>query len=516
MKVTEPLVWARAAASTTSGRSRPAPPWTSSPAHLPSSCPTLRARPVQTITGASVSDRRNTGDVKVTRRLGDCALSVSHAVSHENDYHSQRLRRSKASCDLTEAHHADRGLRRSRTTAWAPRSIPPSTRRGYTKRVPRRRDPGALTARGGAEHDRGRPRDVAGTTIRTSSRSRSIPRADVPAFACRTRGPTIATPLAWLTRYRRHFPAPGGTLQAEYRYYRDDWGIRAHTLEVGWQQALGERWAVRPALRYYTQIGRGFLFAGRPAPAAAAAIQRPAPRAHSAGCRRRCGAILRLDDGLVVEGDRGLRARRRGAAPGGGGSPAFATLRAVLRHARRLAARSEAAHGSAPLSPSARWPRTNEVQVHARDAALAAAAAARAIEEVRAHRGEVLPLSRRQRRLAHQRSVGRRRRSRSTRRPRSCSPSPTRASARARPLRRDLGRAAPRVGLRRLGAPFPRRRARGVAAARRMASRGDGRRRRVRLPLAGMELDFGGFGKEYAVDRAATRAAARRAPRARS
>jgi len=44
--------------------------------------------------------------------------------------------------------------------------------------------------------------------------------------------------VVWLTRFRSHHPASGGTLQADYRYFSDDWGIRAHTLEVAWAQAL--------------------------------------------------------------------------------------------------------------------------------------------------------------------------------------------------------------------------------------------------------------------------------------
>ena len=37
----------------------------------------------------------------------------------------------------------------------------------------------------------------------------------------------------------------GGTLQADYRFYRDDWGVRAHTLELAYQYPAGDRWSIR-------------------------------------------------------------------------------------------------------------------------------------------------------------------------------------------------------------------------------------------------------------------------------
>ena len=65
-----------------------------------------------------------------------------------------------------------------------------------------------------------------------------------PAFMFDTR-PGSRETLSWFNRYRRHFPGAEGTLQAEYRYFRDDWDVTAHTVEAGWHQSIGERWAVR-------------------------------------------------------------------------------------------------------------------------------------------------------------------------------------------------------------------------------------------------------------------------------
>src|SRR6185503_6936865 len=40
---------------------------------------------------------------------------------------------------------------------------------------------------------------------------------------------------------------------------------RAHTLEAAWEQSFGERWSVRPALRYYTQSAADFYSPVSPA-----------------------------------------------------------------------------------------------------------------------------------------------------------------------------------------------------------------------------------------------------------
>lgn len=58
---------------------------------------------------------------------------------------------------------------------------------------------------------------------------------------------------AWLTRYVHYVPSQDASLHLDYRLYHDSWDITAHTFEVAWYQPLGEKWLVRPRLRYYSQ-----------------------------------------------------------------------------------------------------------------------------------------------------------------------------------------------------------------------------------------------------------------------
>jgi hypothetical protein len=133
--------------------------------------------------------------------------------------------------------------------------------------------------------------------------------------------------LAWLTRYRQHFPGAGGTLQADYRFYRDDWGVRAHTLEAAWHQRIDERWALRPALRYYTQSAADFYspVVPFPQPALQSSDQRLAA---FGGLSPSLRVILRLESGLAIEATAGYVYNARDLRLGGGGGEAFETLRA--------------------------------------------------------------------------------------------------------------------------------------------------------------------------------------------
>ena len=50
----------------------------------------------------------------------------------------------------------------------------------------------------------------------------------------------------------------GATVQADYRFYSDDWGMDSHTLTLGWSQPLG-RHTLKPYVRYYSQRAADFF-----------------------------------------------------------------------------------------------------------------------------------------------------------------------------------------------------------------------------------------------------------------
>lgn len=54
-------------------------------------------------------------------------------------------------------------------------------------------------------------------------------------------------------KYRRYLPFADAALHGDYQYYRDDWEVVAHSLDLAWHQNLGQGWQVIPSLRLYAQ-----------------------------------------------------------------------------------------------------------------------------------------------------------------------------------------------------------------------------------------------------------------------
>lgn len=65
--------------------------------------------------------------------------------------------------------------------------------------------------------------------------------------------PETKSQLAWGLAGRRFVNAVDGALQADYRYYYNNWGIESHTVDVGWHQNLGSHLQFKPSIRYYNQ-----------------------------------------------------------------------------------------------------------------------------------------------------------------------------------------------------------------------------------------------------------------------
>ncbi len=63
---------------------------------------------------------------------------------------------------------------------------------------------------------------------------------------------------AWLTRYVLYVPQFDSSLHADYRLFRDSWGVIAHTYALSYHQPLGEAWMITPRLRYYSQSKADF------------------------------------------------------------------------------------------------------------------------------------------------------------------------------------------------------------------------------------------------------------------
>ena len=281
-------------------------------------------RPVQSFSGASVSDRRRASEARLSRRWGNVTLAASRALSDEDDYRS-RSTGVEAKVDLAG----------SATTLVA----------GYGRandRVGSSDNPGLDERRDTSEYLAGvtqilTPRAIVQSNLQWSRGrgfyddpyrfTRSF-YADGPPVLAPDHRPGSRRTLAWLTRYRLHFPALAATLQSDYRYYRDDWGIRAHGLEAAWSQDLGEGWNARPALRWYWQSAADFYSAVVPRPAGP--FQSSDQRlAAFGGLSPSLRIGWRDGDGLRVEATAGYYVNAGNLKPGGTPGQAFETRRAA-------------------------------------------------------------------------------------------------------------------------------------------------------------------------------------------
>ena len=60
-------------------------------------------------------------------------------------------------------------------------------------------------------------------------------------------------------RWNHHVEGLEGTVRLSYRHYRDNWAIRAHTLDSEYVQPFNERWSLAPSVRLHTQTAARFF-----------------------------------------------------------------------------------------------------------------------------------------------------------------------------------------------------------------------------------------------------------------
>ena len=70
--------------------------------------------------------------------------------------------------------------------------------------------------------------------------------------------PTVRNQVNFDARFIQYIAGTDAALHVDYKFFHDDWGIDAHTLELSWYQPLGDGWMVVPGVRYYTQSAADF------------------------------------------------------------------------------------------------------------------------------------------------------------------------------------------------------------------------------------------------------------------
>jgi len=288
-------------------------------------------KPVQILSGASgpITDRRTAGEVAVKRKFGDNTLSISRSTSTEDDYTSYAWG-TNATFDFNE-----------RNTTLAV---------GYGKsndRVGSTIDPALNAARYTRDYLLGITQVIDRNTLIQSNLTRTMgsgyyndPYRLTQSLISTGNGqslnlfvdtrPASRAQWAWLTRFKRALPEQRAVITAEYRYFTDDWGIKAHTLFGSWLQTVTDTWKIEGGLRYYSQRQADFYRAEITALPAPAFFTSSDQRIASFGAfEPSVKVIMQLTDGLSL--DCGVSVyRQQGSWKLGGGTQTFQPLQAVL------------------------------------------------------------------------------------------------------------------------------------------------------------------------------------------
>jgi len=212
-------------------------------------------KPVQIYTGASITDRREAGDINLTRKYGagnENTIGVSIATSNEKDYDSNAAG-INATFDFNERNTTlalGLGQRRDRVMSVTDPDLNEARNAneflvGVTQLIDRHT---LVQSNIVVTQLRGYLNDPYKSTFSFYRDGRT----PLAIFA-RDQRPDSRNQIAWLTRAKRALPSADAVVSAEYRFYRDSWGISAHSVAGAWLQTLNENVQVEAGLRYYSQ-----------------------------------------------------------------------------------------------------------------------------------------------------------------------------------------------------------------------------------------------------------------------
>jgi hypothetical protein len=196
------------------------------------------------ISGAShMDDSRIAADLRVTRHFSRGSLSVSASRSNENDYLSRALgvQGSIASADQNTSFTFGAGVANDRIN---PVNGVVHDERKHT-----------VELMAGVTQVLG-VRDIAQFDL-THTDGEGYFSDPYKFLDIRPRSRIENTALL---RWNHRFDASGGTSRASYRYYRDSFGIRAHTFSEEYVQPLAGGWTLTPSARLYSQSAASFYF----------------------------------------------------------------------------------------------------------------------------------------------------------------------------------------------------------------------------------------------------------------
>jgi len=209
--------------------------------------------PLQVMSGATIRERRNQFDLSVARESGKYQHKGAVGYSTENDYRA-----------LFGSYSGEkRNENGQQTISWGASfstdEISPTDAQVYGRVSHAHRD----SISGSVALSRILNRNAviqSGVSITRQGGFLSDPYKQVwiDRAVVNDSRPGTRLSFAWTTRFRQYMERSKGALALDYRFFRDDWEITAHTLDMTWRQPVGEDWEIAPAIRYHVQNSPDF------------------------------------------------------------------------------------------------------------------------------------------------------------------------------------------------------------------------------------------------------------------
>jgi hypothetical protein len=196
--------------------------------------------------GVGIEDRRTAGDVTLTRYFGRTALSLRGAYSTEDDY------KSKAAGVTLRHATSDQNTTFTIGFGYSDDRISPTDGPQFTEKK-------TITDAIVGISQVLTPNDLAQLNF-YYAQQRGYLTDPYKAFWGIDNRPRSRDQWAGLFRWNHHFEGLDATLRSSYRYYRDDWEVAAHTVNLEWAQALPFGLTVTPSLRFTSQSSAKFYY----------------------------------------------------------------------------------------------------------------------------------------------------------------------------------------------------------------------------------------------------------------
>lgn len=209
-------------------------------------------QPVQVMSGPTIEDQRTDFTARLSRYSADDVLAVTAGVSREQDYLSvngglewlHELSDKHSTLNIGAGYSSDR---------LAPSDAGPGERFPNRPAEGRKRSVTATAGFTTIINRRSQVQSALSYSQLDGFLSDPYKLAMVGTDLKQDQRPDSRWQAAWTLRYRYRFIQQRASLHADYRYFRDEWEVDAHSLGLAWYQDIAERWVLSPSLRYYSQ-----------------------------------------------------------------------------------------------------------------------------------------------------------------------------------------------------------------------------------------------------------------------